>query len=53
MVHHDRSVHEYIVAFAEEGGLSTSTASELYGVLKSVARAWLQKYWRDEQAGRR
>jgi hypothetical protein len=29
-----------------------STAGELYGVLRSTARAWLQKYQRDEQVGK-
>jgi hypothetical protein len=35
------------------GGLSDSTADELFGVPKSTARAWLQKYLRDRQVGRR
>jgi len=34
------------------GRLSASTAGELYGVPKSTARAWLQKYRRDGQVGR-
>jgi transposase-like protein len=53
MAHHNRSIQEHIIACAEEGGLSASTAGELYGVPKSTARAWLQKYWRDGQVGRR
>ena len=53
MAHRDRSICERVIALAEEGGLSASTAGELHGVLKSTARAWLQKYWRDRQAGRR
>jgi hypothetical protein len=52
MAHHDRSIHQRVIAFAEEGGLSASTAGELYSVLKSTARAWLQKYWWDGQVGR-
>jgi transposase len=53
MAHHDRSIRECVIALAEEGGLSASTAGELYGVPKSTARAWLQKYRRDGQVGRR
>ena len=53
MAHHDRSIHQHVIALAEEGGLSASTAGELCGVLKSTARAWLQKYWWDGQVGRR
>jgi transposase-like protein len=53
MAHHDRSIRERVIALAEEGGLSASTAGELYGVPKSTARAWLQKYRRDGQVGRR
>jgi transposase len=33
-----------VIALAEEGGLSDSTAGELYGVPKSTARTWLLKY---------
>jgi hypothetical protein len=50
--HHDRSIRKRVVTPTEEGGLSASTAGEMYGVLKSTARAWLQKYWRDGQVGR-
>ena len=53
MAHHDRSIRERVIVLAEEGGLSASTAGELYGVPKSTARAWLQKYRRDWQVGRR
>jgi transposase-like protein len=53
MAHHNRSIQERVIALAEEGGLSASTAGELYGVRKSTARAWLQKYRRDGQVGRR
>ena len=35
------------------GRISASTAGELYGVLKSTARAWLQKCRRDGQVSRR
>jgi hypothetical protein len=30
--HHDRSIRERVVTLVEEGGLSASTAGELYGV---------------------
>jgi transposase-like protein len=53
MVHHDRSIRERVIALAEEGELSASTAGELYSVPKSTARAWLQKYQRDGQVGMR
>jgi transposase len=53
MAHHDRSIQERVITLAEEGGLSASTAGELYGVLNSTARAWLQKYRRDGQVGKR
>ena len=48
----DRSIRKCVIALAEEGGLRASTADELYGVLKSTARAWLQKYRRDGKVGR-
>jgi len=47
MAHHDRSISERVIALADEGGLSASTAGELRGVPKSTARAWLQKYRSD------
>jgi transposase len=53
MAHCNSSIHERVIALAEEGGLSASTAGELCGVPKSTARAWLQKYQRDGQVGRR
>jgi len=53
MAHHDRSIRKCIIVLAEGEGLSASTAGELYGVPKSTARAWLQKYRRDGQVGRR
>jgi len=52
MAHYDRSIRERVIALAEEGGLSASTTGELYGVPKSTAKAWLQKYRRDGQVGR-
>ena len=52
MAHHDRSIHEPVIFLAEEGELSASTAGELYGVPKTTARAWLQKYQREGQVGR-
>jgi transposase len=41
-----------VMALAEEGGLSDSTAGELYSVPKSTTRTWLQKYQRVGQVGR-
>jgi len=41
-----------VMALAEEGELSASTAGELYSVPKSTARTWLQKCQRVGQAGR-
>jgi len=52
MAHNDRSIRERVIALAGEEGLSVSTADELYGVPKSTARTWLQKYRRDGQFGR-
>jgi hypothetical protein len=52
MAHHDRSIHQCVTALAEKGGLSVTTAGELYGVLKFTASTWLQKYHRDGQVGR-
>jgi hypothetical protein len=43
------SIHEHVIALAEEGGLIASTAGELCGVPNYTAKAWLQKYWRDWQ----
>jgi hypothetical protein len=43
MAHYDRSICQHVIALAEEGGLSASTAGEMYNILKSAARAWLQK----------
>ena len=51
MAHHDRSIHECVIALAEEVGCA-SIAGELYSVLKSTAVAWLQKYRRDGQVQR-
>jgi hypothetical protein len=42
MAHHGRSIRRRVIALGG-GGCS---------VLKSTARAWLQKYWRDGQVGR-
>jgi len=53
MAHHDRSIREHVITLAEKGGLSASTAGELYGVPMSIAREWLQKFQRDGQVGRR
>jgi transposase len=52
MAYRDRSFRERVIALAEDGGLSASTADELKGVPKSTAKAWLQKYWRDWQVRR-
>jgi hypothetical protein len=38
MAHHDRSICECVIILAEKGGLSASTAGELYGVPMSTAR---------------
>jgi transposase len=53
MAHHDRSIHERVIAIAEKRELSASTAGELCGVPMSTAREWLRKYRRDGQVGRR
>jgi hypothetical protein len=53
MADHEGSICERVIILAEMGGLSASTANELYGVAKSTARAWLQKYRRNGQVGRR
>jgi 3-hydroxyacyl-CoA dehydrogenase len=52
MAHHDRSIHQCVIALAEKGGLSATTAGELYGVPKFTASTWLQKYCKDGQVGR-
>jgi hypothetical protein len=51
--HHDRSICECVIALAEEGRSSASTAGEQYGVPKSTARARLQKFGRSRQVGKR
>ena len=38
MAHHDRCIHECVIALAEKGGLSATTAGELYGIPMSTAR---------------
>jgi transposase-like protein len=53
LAHHERSIHELVVALAENGGLSASAAGELYDVPMSTAREWLRKYRSDGQVGRR
>jgi len=53
MAHHDRCIRQRVIALAEKGRLSASTARELYGDPMSTAREWLWKYWRDQQVGRR
>jgi len=53
MPHHDRCIRERVIALAEKGVLSLSTAGELYGVPMSTAREWLWKYRRDQEVGRR
>jgi len=52
MAHHDRCIRECVIALVEKGGLSVSTAGELYGVPMPTARELLQKYGRDQQVGR-
>jgi hypothetical protein len=39
MADHDRSICERVITVAEEGGLSASTAGELYSVVKSTAKS--------------
>ena len=51
LAHHDRSNSERVIALAEKGGLSVSSARELHGVPMSTAREWLRKYRRDGQVG--
>jgi hypothetical protein len=51
MAHCDRSTRECVVALVEKGGLSVSTAGELYGVPKSTARELIWKYWMDGHVG--
>ena len=53
MAHHERCIRERVIALAEKGEFSASTAGELYGIPKSTAREWLRKYRRDQQVGRR
>jgi len=53
MAHHDRCIRERVIALAEKGGFSASTAGELYGIPMFTAREWLRKYRRDQQVGRR
>jgi len=36
MAHHDRSIHQCIIALAAKGRLSATTAGELYSVPKQV-----------------
>jgi len=49
MAHHARSIWKCVIALAEKGGLSASTARELYSVPMSTAREWLWKYQTDGQ----
>jgi len=53
MAHCDRCIRERVIALAEKGGLSVSTADEIYGVPMSTAREWLRKYRRNQQVGSR
>jgi hypothetical protein len=53
MAHHDRSIRKRVIALVEKGGLSASTAGELYGISMSIAREGLWKSRRDGQVGRR
>jgi len=53
VVHHDRYIRERIIALAEKGGLSASTAGELHGVPMSTAIEWLRKSRKDGQVERR
>jgi hypothetical protein len=53
LAHHDRSIRERVIALVEKGGLSASTAGEMYGIPISTAREWLWKYRTDGHVGRR
>ena len=53
MAHNDRSIRELVIALVEKGGLSASTAWDLYGVPMSTAREWLRKYRKDGEVGTR
>jgi len=53
MAQQDKCIRKRVIALAEKGGLSASTAGELYGVPMSIAREWLRKYRKDGQVGRR
>jgi hypothetical protein len=52
MAHHDRYIQQCVIALAEKGGLSATTAGEMYGIPKFTASTSLQKYCRDGQVGR-
>jgi len=52
IAHHGRSIRDRVIALAEKGRLSASTAGEFYGVSMSTASEWLRKYWRDGQVER-
>jgi transposase len=47
IAHHDSSIRERVIAFAEKLQLSASAAGTCYGVSVSTAREWLWKYQRD------
>jgi len=51
MACHDRCICVRFIIPAEKGGLSVSTAGDLYGVPISTARERLWKYRRDQQFG--
>jgi transposase len=53
MAHHITSIRKCVITLGEEGGLTVSTAGAICGIPKSTARAWLQKYRRNGQVGRR
>ena len=52
LAHHDRSNSERVIALAEKGGLSVSSARKLHCVPMPTASEWLRKYRRDGQVGR-
>jgi len=37
MAHHDRSIQQCVIALAEKGRLSATTAGEMYGIPKFTA----------------
>jgi len=53
MAHHDRCIRERVIALAQKGGFSASTAGEMYEIPNSTAREWLRKSRSVQNVGRR